>query len=243
MYKNPTKGTQAFLRLIINWQRLCVGILLFSFSIFDSPHARGATQANASLAANTLPGFRFSDQYFWFSFGNFTGNSEAQFLNPRDQSSWGISASGIFNDTAVYKAGLDIEFRYLSRKVDTTIPPPLLGTVRNHTDIDTYVFALGLRGIYPSDSALQVYASGGLAFYQSYMFVYGQQLGFPGKLEDKDSQINLYFGGGLMWQITSLSLALDVRQFMHSASFGNFSISGADLGGRSVVFSIGRSWP
>lgn len=223
--------------------QLYLGILLVFYLISNTTQAGTSPESESPPGASAFSSLGFSKQYFWFSIGNFTENRESQFQNPRDQASWAFSASGLFSESDSYQIGLDLELRYLSRKVDTTIPPPLLGTIYNDTDIDTYVVALGLRGITPAHASLQAYISGGLAYYQSHMFVYGQQLGFPGKIDDQDSQINFYFGAGFMWQPSSLSLAIDVRQFMHSASFGTFNINDADLGGRSVVLSIGSSWP
>lgn len=218
-------------------------LTLLVFSLLNNTVATSADVTTFRENTDVGSGLVFTTQYFWISFGNFSANKESQFINPNDQSSWALSASGIFADTPDYQLCLDLELRYLSRKVDTTISPPLLGTIRNDTDIDTYIFAFGVRGMYPNATILKGYVSTGLAYYQSYMFVYGSQLGFPGKLEDDSSEINLYLGTGIIWNPQPFSISVDLRKFFHRASFGTFAINNADLGGTSLVLSVGRSWP
>lgn len=162
--------------------------------------------------------------------GNFAVDDEPQFANIHNEYAFGAGISADF--THYPMLALDVEVYFINRDYDTSIGPPLWGTIDEDTSIETNAALVGGRLFYPVIPPFRAYVSAGLGYFQSRLVVFGSLFGFPGIYEDTDSDISFYYGAGVSYMFGDWGLSLDYRYFDISGSFDGFNIDNANVGGR-----------
>lgn len=163
--------------------------------------------------------------------------SEPQFESIRAEYAFGLGLSAALNKYP-YLA-MDIELFGAHREFDTPVSAPIFGTVDNDTSLDTTAFLFGMRAFYPPQGKWHAYASAGLGFFNSKMFVSGSVFGLPASLEQSDNTLDIYLGAGASYMFGRWGLSLDYRHYDVDGSFSDFYISNADLGGDMLLIGLG----
>jgi len=162
--------------------------------------------------------------------------SESQFAGIRAEYALGLGLSAALNNYPYLS--LDVELFGAHREFDTPVSAPILGTVDNDTSLDTTALLFGVRAFYPAQGKLRAYASAGLGFFNSKMYVSGSVIGLPASLEQTDNALDIYWGAGASYLFGKWGLSLDYRHFDVDGSFSDFNISNADLGGDMLLIGL-----
>lgn len=168
--------------------------------------------------------------------GSYDSAEESQFTGIRNEYSLGVGFSADLNHYPYL--GLDFELFYVNRDYDTPVGPPLWGTIDNDTSIQSTAFLVGGRAFYPAERPFRIYASAGFGYFHTKMVVYGSTLGLPGSYEDKDMNMEFYYGAGISYLFGKWGLGLDYRHFNLEGNFSDFNISNADLGGDLFMLGL-----
>lgn len=150
-----------------------------------------------------------------------------------------LGIGGSFNLPKTDHLSFDLEFWMTQREYDTTVQAPLFGTIDDRMTLNTMAVLLGVRGFYPADSRFRIYGTGGLGMFFSKLTATGQQLGFPGEIEDKDQSMGLHAGGGAEMDLGDWIIGVDYRRWFVKGSFDKFGASNVDIGGDFIGASIG----
>lgn len=170
--------------------------------------------------------------------GNFVAESDPQFVNMRNQYTLGLGFSaGIGNRPNL---ALDVEYFFSNRDYDTQLPPLPFSVMSNDTSLETNALLIGGRGIYPADGLIRAYAVGGLGLFKTTIETFGSTFGLPGKMTQDDTDLNIYYGAGIELRNRKWVLSFDYRHFNLSASFSDFQVQDADIGGDILVIGLGR---
>jgi opacity protein-like surface antigen len=169
--------------------------------------------------------------------GSFDSNPEAQFVGIRNEYSLGVIFG--YDLPNVSYVGLDMELLGANRDIDTTILPPIFGTLDNDTTVETVGLLFGGRVYYPVTRAIRVYGVGGLGYYRTNLRVTGTLMGFPGVYEEDDTSFEFYYGAGLSYEFETWSLGFHYRHINLNGDFGSFQISDAELGGDLLALGVG----
>jgi len=123
------------------------------------------------------------------------------------------------------------------------------GSSSDYTILDVTAIALGARITFPSNRRFRVYGVGGGGLYFSTLQLPGTFLGIPGTYEEnKDTSFGYYAGGGLEFEFKKPRLGaiplwivfgLDYRYWSAKASYPDFGIRDADIGGHFFGASVG----
>lgn len=172
--------------------------------------------------------------------GNFKPDEEPQFANIRNDYAIGAGISAELDRHPHF--ALDLELFFINRDYDTSIGPPLWGSLSDHTSVETDAVLAGGRAFYPASGPLRVYASAGLGYFRTKMVVYGSLFGFPGSQEDTSSTLSFYYGAGIGYLFGKWGLGLDYRHLDFDGSFGSFNIDDANLGGDAYLLRWQRNF-
>ena len=127
------------------------------------------------------------------------------------------------------------------------VPPPPDGEFDAKRSLDSWGLSLSAKGMWPA-GRLQPYAAGGFGFYRGEMTVHGSQvvgvwpLIFEMPITRKESNISpgIHLAGGLNVLLSRKAyVGLEFRRLWLNQDFGRLSGGDANLGGYSVMLSLG----
>ena len=213
--------------------------ILYSMNLFAQQEQISVSdsriKSSPAIYSDKSPFFKTDSFRLSIYLGNNRAVDEPQFVNIRNEFTFGFGMSGDLSRLPNF--GLDLDLIEVSRDYDTPIGPPLWGTIDKSTRVITNSALLGMRAFIPQSGPFRAYALAGVGYFRTRMRVFGTLVGFPGKYEEEDSSFNVYHGAGIRYDFERWGLSLDYRHFNLRGSFTGFNISNANLD--SDVYLLG----
>ena len=159
----------------------------------------------------------------------------------------GGGSKGLFPIGKKALFAIDVDCMYTFRTYSAIVSESFWGSSSDFTTLEIVGIGSGLRVSYPSNGRVRLYGVAGGGLYFSKMQLPGTLLGIPGIYEeDKDTSFGYYTGCGLLLNLKKTSrysppwvFGLNYRFWQANASFAEFEIDKADIGGHFFGASVG----